>query len=266
MMPISAVFTLEFTPTQIFLSLIFLVGTITLSSIDWGSQSPDKEGDDHLKRSQPSSVFDRVRSFKLNRQYYQYKSEEELQVEEDNPTALLLRQPSLTERLISNFNFGHHPAVVQEKEYQGDKRPPPQLSRRPSFLDRLKSINPYGDAEETGSKVENDLNRTHSEPSPLIRKAAPAKKNKKKLTKSFSERCKSAETPEEVEAKFFRQPASTRGVERKPLWKVEDGDGDEDEETKVKEVEAKSDDFINRFRQQLKLERLASILNRSEKQ
>ncbi|KAJ6913994.1 hypothetical protein NC651_016294 [Populus alba x Populus x berolinensis] len=73
------------------------------------------------------------------------------------------------------------------------------------------------------------------------------------MKKSASEKAASLDLAEEVEREEVerRRPATTRASEKTVLI------GDE-------EVDARADDFINRFKQQLKLQRLESLLRRKK--
>jgi Cotton fibre expressed protein len=128
---------------------------------------------------------------------------------------------------------------------------PPPLARTSSILDRLKSINLYRfrsgeiqteqvktetpDTVPTGTSTENHCGRSHSESS------RPAEKmNKMKKTVSVGD-------TGDDEMKV-RQRRSFRGRD----VVTEEG------------VDARADDFINRFKEQLKIQRLNSILNYKE--
>lgn len=73
----------------------------------------------------------------------------------------------------------------------------------------------------------------------------------KKMKKSASAKSAFSHFEEDDIVERFR-PASAREYEAKV--------SDDDEEEEEGEVDAKADDFINRFKQQLKLQRLDSIL------
>lgn len=82
----------------------------------------------------------------------------------------------------------------------------------------------------------------------------PAKNEKKKLEKSVSEKMEAEETVEQMDR---RRPATVR--DKKSKW---GGTGTSEEGDEA--VDMKADDFINRFKQQLKLQRLDSLLRYKE--
>ncbi|KAJ9183814.1 hypothetical protein P3X46_007621 [Hevea brasiliensis] len=137
---------------------------------------------------------------------------------------------------------------------------PVQLERASSLLERLKSIKlssfyrsepesefvaePESDSyEDTGhasvTELEHQVKRSKSEP-----RVAAERKTPEKMKKSASEREVAVE--EDRESVERRRPATMR-IEKTVSF------GDEG-------VDAKADDFINRFKQQLKLQRLDSLL------
>ncbi|KAJ0266921.1 Pathogen-associated molecular patterns-induced protein A70 [Hirschfeldia incana] len=141
----------------------------------------------------------------------------------------------------------------------------PGLTRSPSILERVKSIKLssfYRSDPEPHSDQNPDPNSVIHEDHKHVRSKSeskkPVKTKKKKatgrMTKSASEKSgfgfhEKAETVESVER---RRPDTTR-VEGSTLL----GDGEDG-------VDAKASDFINRFKQQLKLQRLDSILRYKE--
>jgi hypothetical protein len=143
---------------------------------------------------------------------------------------------------------------------------PPGLTRAPSILERVKSIklssfyrsDPDLDQKQNPDPV---LHEEHKHVRSKSESKKPVKKKKKaltKMTKSASEKSgfgfagSHAEAPETVESLERRRPDTTR-VERSTSF----GDGEDG-------VDAKASDFINKFKQQLKLQRLDSILRYKE--
>ncbi|OMO67292.1 hypothetical protein CCACVL1_20634 [Corchorus capsularis] len=277
------------TPTSLFVLLNIMIGTIFLIS----RLSPPKSShhghqvgvqyNDYNSAPPPSplqrapSLLDRVRSIKFST--YNFSSpnyNQDIDHHDHQPDLAahpLERAPSILERVKSiNFSLykyspqnpdtGHYiqPSST-EHEYTS---PPPQqpLSRAPSLLERVKSIdfksfyrsdsinktNPlkesFASDDETDS--ETDMSPVHHD-SPVKRCKSESKvkqrKMPEKMKKSTSERRMDQEEEEEVER---RRPATTR-IEKTVSF------GDEG-------VDAKADDFINKFKQQLKLQRLDSLL------
>ncbi|PON50476.1 hypothetical protein PanWU01x14_223410 [Parasponia andersonii] len=212
----------------------------------------------------------------------------------------LARAPSLLERVKSiNFSLykfdppssetGYHPPSEpgHVTEYPNADDPPQKLARAPSLLERLKSINlsyiyrsdpePEDEAPDP-NPFEEDHSRDHGTPVKRSKSeslgGAGKKSQPEKMTKSAS--VKSAlgissggkegdeEEDEAVIAAVERRRPATARVEKKtekrsvkggeaaPSWDSDDG------------VDAKADDFINRFKQQLKLQRLDSLKRFSE--
>lgn len=141
---------------------------------------------------------------------------------------------------------------------------PPGLTRAPSLLERVKSIKLssfYRSDPELDQTPDPILHEEHKHVRSKSESKNPVKKKKKaltKMTKSASEKSgfgftgsheEAAETVESVER---RRPDTTR-VERSTSF----GDGEDG-------VDAKASDFINKFKQQLKLQRLDSILRYKE--
>ncbi|KAL0014964.1 hypothetical protein SO802_002033 [Lithocarpus litseifolius] len=178
--------------------------------------------------------------------------ESEEHVNPDPPTQIA-RTPSLLERLKSiNFPVLYRSdSATPEPETDTDESeehvnpdPPTQIARTPSLLERLKSINfpvlyrsdsatsePETDTDESEDEI-SDPGRDH-----LVRRSKSDRaggvvvKPGEKMTKSASEKST-------LEKK--RETASLGYDE---------------------EVDAKADDFINRFKQQLRLQRLNSLLS-----
>ncbi|XP_021664363.2 pathogen-associated molecular patterns-induced protein A70 [Hevea brasiliensis] len=222
-----------FTPANLFLFVNLVIGTIALTS-----------------------------RFGSNRRQHQ---------EEIQPLA---RTPSLLERVKSiNFSFYNYPLPDSEPQVEPttdsvhDTEPvcttevhTVQLERAPSLLERVKSIKLssfYRSEPETEIVAEADsdpdvdtghassvegkhqVKRSKSEPREASEKKAP-----EKMKKSASER--EVVVEEDRERVERRRPATTR-IEKTASF------GDEG-------VDAKADDFINRFKQQLRLQRLDSLL------
>ncbi|GER51425.1 hypothetical protein STAS_28785 [Striga asiatica] len=257
------------TPTVLFCIVNLVIGTIFITS----SLKPQKYHkhiqDDHPART--PSVFERVKSFNLSI-YPTREQEPEIQ-------AQMTRAPSFLQRVKSINLSKYHPAREQEPEHpphQLEPEIPAQMTRIPSFLERVKSINlssnqpQHHPAHQQEPKIPAQMVRIPSflervksinlsrylaheqepehpahqqEPDRLSTGAEP-----RVLKKSASE--KGAVKGEE-EAEEQRRPATTR-----EKGAAEHG-GDE-------AVDAKADDFINRFRQQLKLQRLDSIVRYRE--
>ncbi|XP_061361712.1 pathogen-associated molecular patterns-induced protein A70-like [Gastrolobium bilobum] len=157
----------------------------------------------------------------------------------------LVRSPSLLERVRSfNFSFNKYEPTHAETEYAPTHQPEsenpcpnpdnPQLVRTPSLLQRLRSL--------SFSRREQEPESDGPDPKPG-RDSGNAEMRKSASERAGSMKCEWEEDEEAVER---RRPATARG-ETTSLR--------EDEE-----VDAKADDFINRFKKQLRLQRVDSLL------
>ncbi|KAA8534834.1 hypothetical protein F0562_029724 [Nyssa sinensis] len=157
--------------------------------------------------------------------------------------------------VTSNFKIQNKQQQYQSHE-EDDVLQNHQLVRAPSLLQRVKSINlslyrsehpdPLQPAtHHTDPPADDHLTRSLSEPTI----ETPAKV-RVKMKKSASEKMV-VPSLEDLEATERQRPATVR--ERKTKGNEMASSGEDEE------VDAKADDFINRFRQQLKLQRLDSI-------
>ncbi|XP_065851331.1 pathogen-associated molecular patterns-induced protein A70 [Euphorbia lathyris] len=248
------------TPTVLFLFLNLMIGTIYVTS----SLATHKHSDHHhhhadnnhqLPRS--PSVLQRLKSVN----FYTYRSPE--------PTTVTYEKPQLYD---SHFPVQQSPEIYHQNQ--------PFLSRSPSVLQRLKSINLCNYFSQESIKVQqeeemvtkeeeqvveeeeeeedetideiysklqsnNKVSRSKSDTKP--RCGEMPKKLPKKMRKSASSKSAFGNFEEE-EIVETRRPATVREAKSK-MAEVDDD-----------EVDAKADDFINKFKQQLKLQRIDSIM------
>jgi hypothetical protein len=129
----------------------------------------------------------------------------------------------------------HH----QEEEYVPPLRPAP-LSRAPSVLERLRS---FGLSRFRSGDLGPDL------PAAIESAATPAADEKKKQGAEHYGRSRSEPAPEQGKKEPRMSKSSSSVVEEEEPAEAEHG------------VDARADDFINKFRQQLQLQRLNSLLN-----
>ncbi|KAG8075476.1 hypothetical protein GUJ93_ZPchr0006g44172 [Zizania palustris] len=158
-----------------------------------------------------------------------------------------------------------------------------RFSRVPSMaLERLRSFNMYRlatPAPETAVAGVVDLGHEEQPPVSAVERsrseaAAELPPLPARLRKSASDRSAFAHfqavTEEQTEAVESRRPATTREPPRRCLdvsdTASESSDDEEGEETEeeASEVDARADDFINKFRHQLKLQRIDSFLRYRE--
>ncbi|KAI3832407.1 hypothetical protein MKX03_020641 [Papaver bracteatum] len=150
--------------------------------------------------------------------------------------------------------------------------PPPPLARTPSILERLKSINLYQDFIPNFQKQPVDqfpdqdhdfLDHRALEKKKSVTKTLIAK-NKKKLMSAKSDVLghfgEFDARQEEEERRLNLSAKEKKSQSMNDHHKKEFSDDDEEGRVVDEEVDAKADDFINRFKNQLKLQRLDSIM------
>lgn len=258
------------TPTTLFVLLNVMIGTIAVTSRFGGPRNDHQRMyhrlDSGATLRRAPSLLERVKS--LDFSVYRYEQQPPPPSEtEFHPQ--LVRAPSLLER-VRSFNFSLYAA--DEPPYESvvvgaptelhvdgegiETAPQPQVSRTPSLLERVKSIklsfhrsDPLP-SESTGGGPDRDGGPGEEMMPESEGKRAPTTRSKK-LKKSMSE--KEAFGPgEDADAVESRRPQTMRETKSETM-------SFEDDE----EVDAKADDFINRFKQQLKLQRLDSLLRYS---
>ncbi|KAJ8766912.1 hypothetical protein K2173_011730 [Erythroxylum novogranatense] len=272
------------TPASLFLLLNLVIGVIAVTS-RFGSHKkpPSEHHPEHQPLARAPSLLDRVRSINFSNYKFPLPHSEigsepattdflhstsaEYQSHVDPPR--LERAPSFLDR-VRSINFYNYKSPLSHSEHSefDSHVDPPQFERAPSLLQRVKSINFssfYRSEQEldVGSQTELDrgsevvvehheVKRSKSES-----RVAPERSVRDKMKKSASEKAvavedvaQDMEEEEEREKVERRRPATSR-MDRK----VSFGDDGVDE---------KADDFINRFKQQLRLQRLDSLLRYKE--
>ncbi|KAG7567839.1 hypothetical protein ISN45_Aa04g006750 [Arabidopsis thaliana x Arabidopsis arenosa] len=248
-----------FTPTVLFVFLNLMIGTIAISS-SFSSKSNDPN-QTQIQRS--PSMIHRLKSINFSSFTSPDKSHLEF-------------PPSTPED-----NNSHQPASIEQNQ--------PFLSRSPSVLHRIKSFNLYNyisqeptniieapppsviveskqeeeqvqeqeleeeeqSLEEVYSKLNlNHVARTKSDTEPAAGIRPP--KLPKKMKKSASTKSPFSHFQEDEISVEARRPATVKAPR---VTTVEEAD---------EEVDAKADDFINRFKHQLKLQRIDSITKYKE--
>ncbi|XP_035844706.1 pathogen-associated molecular patterns-induced protein A70 [Helianthus annuus] len=272
-----------FTPTVLFCAANLIIATIFIASNNNTTNNNHYSHEHHTpptRISRVSSFLDRARSFKLPsysvaESQYLYPS----QSESESKTATYSSTSRLAQSIHANPvppEITHaHELYPSEPETQALSQPthypsffervksikltsdsPGQLGRSPSFLDRVRSFKLSFQPPET---VDTDTDPGHNpEQHHVIRSKSEkttVKKKKKKLSgemkKSRSEmRMAANDEEDDGEDVDLRRPATARVR----------GSNDVDEE-----VDAKADDFISRFKQQLKLQRLESMVRYNQR-
>ncbi|XP_050373783.1 pathogen-associated molecular patterns-induced protein A70 [Argentina anserina] len=271
------------TPTSLFIFLNLTIGTIVISHRFHKTPHQEQE---HSQLVGPPSLLQRVRSLDFSYYNFQPDHPELHQVTNypENATGLV-RTPSLMERLRSiNFSYyNFQQPYLQEPEHVTPDNPT-GLVRTPSLLERIRSFNysfqqPDHVTEHPTPDHQTGIVRTPSllarlksmEFSSLYRSdpetkdlhpaeaydAKPKQDHMVHRSKSDTGHEASERQPEKVMKKSTRERVSeendTDDVRPRRVVEKTRSFGDD------KEVDAKADDFINRFKQQLKLQRLHSL-------
>ncbi|MBA0877814.1 hypothetical protein Goshw_000510 [Gossypium schwendimanii] len=231
-------------PASLFIFINITIATIFLISRLCPHKTPYVADDYNSSSSlppslhRPPSFLSRIKSFNFSTYRFPLSDPD---IDDDSAAYRLERTPSVLER-VKSFNFYRYSYSPQSPET--DCIEPVQqslLSRAPSLLERVKSfykpdsVKPKeteltgtdSNCSETGlGPVHGEVRRVQSEPTVTQRELSEKmKKSRRKVEKEEEE------------------------VEKTTPFQDEDHS-----------VDAKADDFINKFKQQLKLQRLESIL------
>ncbi|XP_010526060.2 PREDICTED: uncharacterized protein LOC104803728 [Tarenaya hassleriana] len=261
-----------FTPTVLFVFLNLMIGTIAITS-SFSSKSNDPN---HPQIHRSPSVLHRLKSINFSSFASPDKTHRGFQtatlpddadlhshpqpasIEQNQTQAFLSRSPSVLNR-IKSFNLYNYISHEPTSSFSvSDSPAPPQTDET---LDS-KTADAEGEdgAELTLEEVYSKLNvshvkhvaRTKSDTEPAAGIVPP--KLPKKMKKSASTKSPFSHFEEdEISAVEARRPATVR-----------EGRVTADEDAADEEVDAKADDFINRFKQQLKLQRIDSIMRYKE--
>lgn len=206
------------------------------------------------------SVLERFKSMNF---WHHHQEPEQQTVSEystpvDPPPSLLQRLKSINVSSYWNDNTDPDPLQQWHKPVTRTHFEPPPLARAPSFLARVKSINfsLYGpensypeETDPVNAAADHQVKRINSDSKPSRKKLAT------KMKKSASDKSAFGHFGQEEEdgVSALRRPATVREGRKKGVSAEEAG-----------EIDTKADDFINKFRQQLKLQRLDSIMRYKE--
>lgn len=222
-----------FTPTSLFLFVNLVIGTIVLSSRFGTHKNPEQHHQDQLtphsshQLVRTPSLLDRVRSFNFSHYNFEQPNPEPEHVAPEHVNqAGLTRTPSLLERLGS-MDFS---TLLRSEKPDTETR----------YLDPNESEHKTHDP---NPRSENLVHRSKSESSG----GAPAHHHEQ-IRKSVSEKSPLGKVEGNDDVGDDRRPR---------VEKTKSFGGDEG-------VDAKADDFINRFKQQLRLQRLDSLLRYKE--
>jgi hypothetical protein len=177
----------------------------------------------------------------------------------------LARPPSLIDR-VRSFNLGlyrfEQPNTAPVTEFlQPDHanldHPPTQLVRSPSLLDRLKGFNLPSLYRSDSSVPETELEPENETPGPFV-DADSGPGQGQVVRRSKSDRGVAA--PERQPEKIKKSASEKSALDESDVVRRRENASLGDDE----EVDARADDFINRFKQQLRLQRLDSLLRYRE--
>lgn len=226
-----------FTPALLFVVLNVVIGTIAIASGLGTQKHPQQQQQQqHPQLVRSPSVLQRIKSINL----YGYRSEDLTPFSSITTTTTTAPPPDEQENTQQVLDSFH------EQEQQ------PQLDDNPHHLETEES-----DTQETETETpyfhveEHHMTRTTSDSKPASGEMPV--KLPKKMKKSASVKSAFLHFEEKGEEVLKVRPATVREGK-----KAVHSFGDDEE------VDAKADDFINKFKQQLKLQRLDSILRYKE--
>jgi hypothetical protein len=251
-----------------------------VKSIDFSIYKYDITDPVQLERR--PSLLERVKSFSVYKHEQTQPDPDYHEVQNLEPTRVV-RYPSFLQRVVS---FSRN--EVQDEQTQRDPNyhelqnaEPTRIVQYPSFLQRVVSFSrneeekPEPDSEPVKLvRYPSLLQRVNSIKAALYKSEQPDPVSDPRETGNHVARSKSEKAPEKSKAKKMKKWASVKNV-----GPSEESDDDVDrrrpkttrERKKVEtasfgdeEVDAKADDFINRFKQQLKLQRLDSLIRYRE--
>ncbi|KAI3821998.1 hypothetical protein L1987_09579 [Smallanthus sonchifolius] len=240
---IHAFMTSWFTPTVLFILLNLMIATILFTSNlpnKLPTENPQNQNNSiQSKLARSPSILHRLKSFNI---YYPHRSEPEPEPEPESSSLTIHHQQQQSLEIAATQYVFNHPFDFDPTRIENEN-PPEQDA---DFVETHEEDDDLESLDEVYSKITGGhVNRTKSDTLPAsgeLPLKLPAKMKKSASLKSaFShfEEDKIVET---------RRPATVR--ERRSAA------GDDDVE-----VDAKADDFINKFKHQLKLQRLDSIIS-----
>lgn len=244
-----------FTPTVLFIFLNLIIGTIAITSSLSSSSSKSSDHQSQIQRS--PSVIHRLKSINFSsftsppdKTHLQFPpvpttpDEPPASIEQNQP--FLSRSPSVLHR-IKSFNLYNY---ISQEPITVAESPPPAPASVPAVEEEEEETGPS--LEEVYSKLNlNHVARTKSDTEPAAGALPP--KLPKKMKKSASTKSPFSHFEEAEDAVEARRPETVRVTRVTPV-----------EEAADEQVDAKADDFINRFKHQLKLQRIDSITKYKE--
>ncbi|XP_020224442.1 pathogen-associated molecular patterns-induced protein A70 [Cajanus cajan] len=245
-----------FTPSYLFVFINLVIGTIAITTrFANTTEKHHQHQHQHLHRS--PSLLERIASF--NFRYHKHEQISTTPHDVVDPvqsldSSQLERVPSLLDR-VRSFSLDFTKVETKEPVEPVQNSDLLPLERAPSLLDRIRSFNlnfTEAQVEEHDEPVQQQLSRTSS----LL-----------DCVMSFNlgfikTEVEKPDEPEPAQQQLRRAPSILQRIKSLTFERSESvKDSHEAEEREEEEgVDAKADDFINRFRQQLRLQRLDSIL------
>ncbi|KAL8191838.1 hypothetical protein R6Q57_028569 [Mikania cordata] len=241
-----------FTHTVLFCAVNLIIATLFIASNNKNNRNHHHDHPNSLTRiSRISSFLHRSTSINSSSQFTTT-----VESQHQNPpqpkTATYTSSSRLAQSIHSSAQHELSPSEPERQPLSQPANSPGQLVRAPSFLDRIKSFKiasafDFGASSTQLETVDTDLG--HNPELNVTRSKSekkPSKKPSVEMKKSRSEMRIAGSDEEGVE---LRRPSTSR--DRRSC--------DVDEE-----VDARADDFISRFKQQLKLQRLESFARYKE--
>lgn len=245
------------TPSYLFVFINLVIGTIAITSRFANTTEKHHQHQHQHQLHRSPSLLERIASF--NFRYHKHEqisttSHSVVDPVQSLDSSQLEQVPSLLDR-VRSFSLDFAKAETEklvEPVQSSDLLP---LERVPSLLDRIRSFNlsfKEAQVKEHDEPVQQQLSRA---PSLLDR----VRSFNLGFVKSEVEK---PDEPEPAQQQLRRAPSILQRIKSLTFERSESvKDSHEAEEREEEEgVDAKADDFINRFRQQLRLQRLDSIL------
>lgn len=229
-----------FTPTMLFLLLNAVIGTIVITS---GMRQSNNTSNKDLRRN--PSLLSRLSSFSLSRGKVEEVVEFENRAEEIGkmPDNVVSEEEKMPDNLVSEEEKMPDNVMVEEEKIlvkMAEERKP-----------KVEAKNSGASQKTQKKKIANGLGRSKSDTPPNGDLRPPPLPQKLKKSGTF----------ESPFSHFDSQALTVLETTSEVVHTVDsDDNGPEDSE----EVNAKADDFINKFKQQLKLQRLESIMRYKE--
>ncbi|WVZ20753.1 hypothetical protein V8G54_008075 [Vigna mungo] len=240
-----------FTPSYLFIFINLVIGTIAITSRFTTTPKRQRQHQHQLIRS--PSLLDRFTSFNLR--YHKHQTTATL-----TPHDVVVESVQTLDspRHVQIGSFDTTDETREGDEVKSDNSP--QLDRLPSssLLDRIRSFSFRRTESERSEPVQNSDSGMNLVRSPSLLERV--RRFSLDLGKVEKESCDSVQQQLSRAPSFLQRLKSLTFDRSESAAEVRDGGEFVEEREEEEGVDAKADDFINRFRQQLRLQRLDSIL------